>query len=36
MMPVARAMLVATLVTNPWAFAVATPLWVIALTAPLE
>ncbi|MFP4126809.1 MAG: hypothetical protein ACLFU0_09210 [Alphaproteobacteria bacterium] len=30
----ARAALVATLVANPWLFALGTPLWVTALTAP--
>ena len=34
MPPLARAVLVASLVTNPWLFALGAPFWVTALTAP--
>jgi hypothetical protein len=36
MPPLARAALVAALVTNPWAFALATPVWVLVFTTPLD
>jgi hypothetical protein len=36
MPPVARALLVTTLITHPWTFVVATPLWVLAFTAPMD
>jgi hypothetical protein len=34
--PAVRAVLVTTLVAHPWAFAVATPWWVLALTTPMD
>ncbi len=33
--PAFRAFLVGTLIAHPWMFAVATPFWVLAFTAPM-
>ena len=34
--PAVRAVLLTTLLAHPWAFAVATPFWVLALTTPMD